>query len=65
MSKRASFLFFAPCCTVLRSRWYQEPALESAALWVRFWSCTRRHQLRSAGLGASRNAEIIEATQSG
>jgi hypothetical protein len=32
---------------------------------VRFWSCTRRHQFRSAGIDASRNAEIIETSQSG
>jgi hypothetical protein len=54
------------------SDWYQEPVMETtafyegaAALWVRFWSRTRRHQLRSVCIGASRNAEIIEATQSG
>ena len=65
------------CCVLqgfvleVMSEWCQEPALESGALYegaalsVRFCSCTCRHHLPCAGIGASRNAEIIETTQSG
>ncbi len=38
ISKRISFLCFARCCTVLRSRWYQS-GIKTPGIMGRFWLC--------------------------